>query len=172
MQKVIHKVVRLASVVALAASSVSCANSPGQSSPNVLAPSTGDAALAARPGGGGGGGGKPPSGGGGGGTVTHKMVVDLNRDGVPSFGDTVTFVVQTTATAYPYVTLKCKQNGTLVSQESNGIFPTSISQDFTLGPTSLWRGGGADCTATLENWDSYGKHGTTTVLASTSFTVN
>jgi hypothetical protein len=147
----------------LAASSMSCANSPAQSNANVLAPTDLAAARV---------GGKPGTGGGGGGSLTYRMVTDNNNDGVPNFRDTVTFVVQTTATAYPYVTLKCKQNGTLVLQESNGIFPTSLSREFTLGPTSLWTGGTADCTATLEDWDSYSKHGSITVLASMSFTVN
>jgi hypothetical protein len=84
----------------------------------------------------------------------------------------VTFVVQTTATPYPWVTLRCYQNGTLVSQESNGIFATSLGWDFTLGPSPLWTSGAADCTATLENWDSYYKNGSITVLASMSFKVN
>jgi hypothetical protein len=117
-----------------------------------------------------GGGGKP--GGGGttsGGSITWVMVTDNNQDGLPSFGDTVTFAVQTTATAYPYVTVKCTQNGTVVSQESNAMSAGSLDEKFTLGPTSLWKGGAANCTATLENWDSYSKNDTTTVLASTSF---
>ena len=160
-----RRLVILASVVMLAVSSANCANSSEQSNASPVAPSTSGLALR--------GGGKPGGGSGGsGGSLTYKMVTDNNNDGVANFRETVTFVVQTTATVYPYVTLRCKQNGTLVSQESNGIFPTSLSGDFTLGPTSLWTGGTADCTATLENWDSYSKHGSITVLASTSFTVS
>ena len=156
----------LASVVALAAMSVNCANSPEQSNANVLGPSSvGEAALAAK-----GGGGKPGPTGGTGGTITHKMVVDLNGDGLPSFRDTVTFVVQTGATAYPYVTLRCYQNGTLVSQDTNAMFAHSLDQNFTLGPTLAWTGGPANCTANLENRDA--KNGSISVLASTSFTTN
>ena len=81
----------------------------------------------------------------------------------------MTFAVSTTTTAYPWVTVKCFQNGGLVSQESNGIFPTSLDQIFALGPTTNWQGGAASCTATLENWDAYSKHGTITPLASISF---
>jgi hypothetical protein len=162
-----RRLVILGSVVMIAVSSVNCVNSPDQSSGSLLSPSIGD--TNAR------GGNKPGPGtgtGGGGGTIAWVMVIDKNGDRVPSFTDTVTFAVQTTATAFPFVTLKCSQNGTLVSQESNGMFPTSLGQNFTLGPTGAWKGGTADCTATLENWDSYTKHGTITVLASTSFTTN
>jgi hypothetical protein len=91
---------------------------------------------------------------------------------VPSFGDVVTFNVSTTATLYPYVTVNCYQNGTLVLTQSNGIFPASLGQDFTLGPSALWQGGAASCTAILQNWDNYAKHGSITNLASMSFAVN
>ena len=167
-----HRLVILASVVIVAASSVSCANSSERSSANSLAPSALDGAITSARGGGGGGG--KPGGGGttGGGSLTWVMVTDNNHDGVPSFTDTVTFAVQTTATTKPWVTLRCKQNGTLILQDSNGMFATSLDREFTLGPTSLWRSGAADCTATLENWDSYSKNGSITVLASTSFTTN
>jgi len=162
-----HRLVILASVVMVAASSVNCANSPERSSANILAPSASDAATNAR------GGNKPgPGSGGSGGSIAWVMVTDKNGDSVPSFADTVTFAVQTTATTKPWVTLRCKQNGTLVLQDSNGIFATSLDQNFTLGPTSVWTSGAADCTATLENWDSYTKNGSITVLASTSFTAN
>jgi hypothetical protein len=169
MHNVIKKSVMFASVVALAASTMNCANSPEQSNANVLAPSSvGEAALAAR-----GGGGKPSGGGtpvGGGTLSTPKMVADLNGDGQPSFRDTVTFVVQTTSTAYPYVTLRCYQGGTLVSSDSNAMFTHSLDQNFTLGPTGAWTGGAANCTANLENRDA--KNGSIVVLASTSFTTN
>ena len=156
----------LASVLTAAVVSANCANSGSVVSPSGVEASA--AALDAR-----GGGGKPGGGstGGGGGTVSWVMVADKNGDGVPSLTDTITFAVQTTSTAYPWVTLKCYQNGTLVSQDSNGIFSTSLDQNFTLS-SSLWTSGGASCTATLENWDSYSKNGSISVLASTSFTAN
>ena len=56
-------------------------------------------------------------------------------------------------------------------EDTNGIFPTSLNQTFTLGPTPLWQGGAASCTAYLQNWDSYARHGTVTTLASTTFPV-
>jgi hypothetical protein len=120
------------------------------------------AALAGKPGGG---------GGGGGGTIALVMVRDMNGNGTPDYGDTVTFAVSTTATTMPYVTLNCYQGGTLVYQASNGIFAISLNQLFNLGGTDAWQGGAASCTATLQNWDSYGKHHSVANLASMSFSV-
>jgi len=164
----------LASVVVLAAGSANCGGSGSSSEwpSSIVGPSAvGDASpmLSAK-----GGGGKPGGGTTGGGTLSIKMplVDDTNSDGVPSFRDTLTFNVQTTATVYPYVTLRCYQNGVLVSKESNGMFPTSLGQNFTLGPTASWTGGTANCTATLENWDAYSKNGNITPLASISFSTN
>ena len=163
-----HRLIILASVVMLAASSVNCANSPERSNGNVLAPSASDGAGIVD---GGHGGGNPGKGADSGDSLTLVMVTDKNGDGLPNFGDTVTFAVHTTATAYPWVTVKCIQNGTLVGQGTVGIFATSVGRNFTLGPTSLWRSGTASCSATLENWDSYSRNGKITVLASTSFPV-
>jgi hypothetical protein len=116
--------------------------------------------------GGNGGGGKPSGGGG-----TISLVLLDSTDGVPHFGQRVTFEVSTTSTTRPFVTLKCYQGGAFVYQASNGMFPSSLNQVFTLGPTPSWRGGDADCTAYLENWDSYSKNGKIQTLASTSFHV-
>ena len=138
-----------------------------------LVPAAGLAAKGGSPerggggGGGNGGGGKP--GGGNGGTI--ELVLLNSADGVANYGEQVTFRVSTSATSYPYVTLKCTKEGVLVYQASKGIFPTSLGQNFTLGPTPSWQGGEADCTATLEDWDSYSKNGSITPLASTSFHV-
>jgi hypothetical protein len=116
---------------------------------------------------------KPPSGGtgGGGGTISLVMVNDANGNGLPDYMDTVTFAVSTTATTMPWVTVDCYQSGTLVYQESNGIFSTSLNQLFVLGQTTAWQGGAANCTAYLQNWDSYTKHHTVTNLASMTFNV-
>ncbi len=106
--------------------------------------------------------------GGGGGTIS--LVLLNSTDGWPHVGQKVTFNVSTTATNYPWVTLYCYQGGTLVYKASNGIFPTSLGQDFTLASNS-WTSGEADCTAYLQNWDDYMKHGWIQDLASTSFHV-
>jgi len=115
--------------------------------------------------------GKPTGGSGGsGGTIGLVMVQDANGDGLSNVLDKVTFAVSTTATTKPWVTVDCYQGGTLVYQASNGIFPTSLNQVFTLGSNS-WMSGAASCTAYLQNWDSYSKRHTITNLASMSFSV-
>jgi len=115
-------------------------------------------------------GGKPGGGGtGGSGTISLRLL--NSTDGLAHFGQRVTFDVSTSSTAYPWVTLDCFQGGVLVSHASNGIFPTSLGQTFTLGPTLSWSGGAADCTAYLQNWDSYSKRGTITTITSMSFHV-
>lgn len=138
-----------------------------------LVPAAGLAAkggVAGKPGGGGGnGGGGKPGGGEGGGTI--ELVLLNSADAVANFNEQVTFRVSTTATSYPYVTLKCTQGGSQVYTASRGIFSTSLGQNFTLGPTPSWQGGDADCTATLEDWDSYSKNGNITPLASMTFHV-
>jgi hypothetical protein len=91
----------------------------------------------------------------------------------PSFGGPVTFDVSTDATARPFVDLQCLQNGTQVMKSLQAWFYGATgAQLFYLGPTPAWQGGAADCTAYLENWDSYSKNGKISVLASTSFQVN
>jgi hypothetical protein len=129
-----------------------------------LAPS----ALAAKGGGGGkGGGGKPTSG-----TGTISLVRLDSTDGMTHFGQRVTFDVWASSTYYPWVTVKCYQGGGLVYQVSNGIFGSSLNEVFTLGPTPSWQGGAADCTAYLENWDSYSKNGNITTITSMAFHVD
>jgi hypothetical protein len=112
---------------------------------------------------------------GGGGRKGVRGTIDLklleSTDQRAHFGQKVTFTVWTNATDYPWVTVKCLQNGRLVYKQSNGIFPTSLGQVFTLGPTPSWSGGGADCTATLEDWDSYSRNGHISTLASMGFHV-
>ena len=167
----------LASVFALTVGTVACGNSQGQSNSLVdVGPSTvsstpseeggGNLATLAKGGrnGGGtsGGGGTTTTGGG-----TISIVLLNSTDGQAHYGQKVTFNVSTTATQYPWVTLKCYQ-GALMYQQSNGIFPTSLGQNFTLA-SGAWVGGDADCTATLENWDGYPK--SIVALASMSFHV-
>ena len=122
-------------------------------------------ALAAR-GGGNGGGGKPT-----GGTGTIRLVPLDSTDGVVHYGQRVTFDVWTPSTYYPWVTVTCYQGGGLVYKASNGIFGSSLNQVFRLGPTPSWQGGAADCTAYLENWDSYSKNGKISTITSMPFRV-
>jgi hypothetical protein len=112
-----------------------------------------------------GGGGKP----GGGGSTGGGTLVMVPMDGATEahFGARVTFTISTTS-SYPYVHLTCYQNGALVAEGRQGFFSTALGNKwFILGPTPLWQGGAADCTATLEKSTSKGW----TVLGSTSFHV-
>ena len=95
------------------------------------------------------------------------MPLNPSTDGVLHYRQQVTFDVYTSSTAYPWVHLECSQNGSLVYQYSKGIFPTSLGQIFTLGPTPAWTGGAADCTAYLQKRD--GRKNTT--LATLNFHV-
>jgi hypothetical protein len=118
-------------------------------------------------------GGKPGGNGGGGTTAgggTISLVLLNSTDGLAHFGQKVTFGVATTVTTQPWVVAKCFQNGALVYSQANGIFPTSLGQVFTLGPTPAWSGGAADCTAYLQDWTRYSK-GKVVTLASMNFHV-
>jgi hypothetical protein len=90
----------------------------------------------------------------------------------PNFGDQVTFNVSTTATNKPYVNLNCYQDGKWVEGDWGRFYDDPIypwSRNFNLGPTQLWQGGAADCTARLVMFSSRGNEKT---LATTSFHVN
>ena len=96
----------------------------------------------------GGGGGKNT---GGTGTLSLVMVVDANGNGLPNWGDTVTFNTSTTATTEPHVDLICSQNGTVVYSATSGFYasyPWPWTKNMTLKSTS-WSGGQASCTARL-----------------------
>ena len=159
-----RRLIMLAPVLALALAVAACS---GDAFNSPTGPGIDVSASATEARGGKSGGGGTVSGGG---TLSLVMVVDQGTAGT-SFSDTVTFNVSTGVTAYPWVTVKCYQDGRLVSQESNGVFPTSLDKNFQLGPSPSWAGGAATCTATLENWDSYSKHGTISAIASMSFDV-
>ena len=88
----------------------------------------------------------------------------------PSYGDQVTFDVSTDSTSQPFVHLKCSQNGSLVLESWQAW--AHSNRMFTLGGSPAWQSGAGDCTAYLENWDSYSKNGRTSVLASTGFHVD
>jgi hypothetical protein len=94
------------------------------------------------------GGGATPKGGTS--SLTLAMVDDANGNGLPNWGDTVTFNVSTTATSQPQVATACVQNGTQVYYHEGGFYPGDPwapgDQMYVLGWSS---GGAADCTATL-----------------------
>jgi hypothetical protein len=171
-----RKFVTVASIVVLAASAASCGSSQqGSNSAGNILPAdslVGPSALEARSpsGGGGKGGGKGGGGttsGGGGGSLSLVMYADQNGNGLPNWGDTVTFNVSTTATTTPNVELKCFQNGSVVYGATAGFYdgyPWPWTKNMNLS-SGAWTGGAANCTAELY----YGVNHT--VLATLSFNV-
>jgi hypothetical protein len=86
----------------------------------------------------------------------------------PSYGDQVTFAVDTSRTDYPWVQNRCWKGDKLVYEEWHGFFAGyRFGQTFTLGPTPSWSGGDANCTARLVN-KSNGRYQT---LATASYSV-
>jgi len=158
----------LASILALAAGSANCADDPAQAnSLSGIAPSamdsSSDATLSALA-----KGGRPTL------TASDSTITldPLSTDPVPHFGQDVTFHVHTSATPYPFVTVRCSQNDVQVYEQSLRMdLGTLYSRTFTLGPAPNWQSGAADCTGTLENWDDYSKNGKIAALASTAFSV-
>ena len=114
--------------------------------------------------GGGTGGNKP-----GGGTGGLSLVLLNSMDGLPHWGQQITFNVTTTATSAPNVSVTCSKSGAVVYGAVSGFYasyPWPWTQIMTLSSQS-WAGGAADCVASL-----YYFSGTRTVtLGSLSFHV-
>ena len=112
--------------------------------------------------------GSRPSSGGSSSISAPVMVADNNGNGLPNWGDTVTFNMSTTATAQPYVHMVCSGNG--IGYDSwKGVFAGSLDTNWNFVLSSGgWTSGAGDCTATL---GMYTKRGFSQ-LASTSFHVD
>jgi len=142
------RVAILASVLAMAIGSAYCSNSSGSS---LVSPSGVDASAAATAAKSGGGKGKPGGGGTSGGSLAYVMVDDVNADGKPNWGDTITWSFTQTSTDTPTVNLTCSQNGVAVYGATGGFYasyPWPWTVNMTLS-SSAWSGGAANCTATL-----------------------
>jgi hypothetical protein len=114
------------------------------------------------------GNGNKPSGGGSSTITGPVMVVDNNADGLPNWGDTVTFNVSTTATTTPFVNLVCYQNGVEVASGWKGFWDGSIDPNWNFGLSSpTWQSGAANCVASLDKQTKQGWQ----QLASVSFQV-
>jgi hypothetical protein len=74
-----------------------------------------------------------------------------STDGLPHYGQSVTFSVSTTATDRPFVLLDCYQNGAWVYTSTVGYFPSYPWDQFFTLTSGNWTGGAANCTATLES---------------------
>ena len=101
----------------------------------------------------------------GGGSIS--LVLLNSTDGLPHYGQQVTFNVSTTATDKPSVQLTCSQGGVVVYRASAGFYPEypwPWAQTFTLR-SAAWTGGGADCIATLYYVDRRAKTQTLTTMS-------
>ena len=110
-----------------------------------------------------GGGHKPAAG-----TGTLSLVVLNSTDGVPHWGQQVTFKASTTATTEPHVGLRCSQNGVVVYSAQSGYYasyPWPWTQVMTLS-SAAWTSGSADCVASLY----YFSGSNSVTLATLSFT--
>jgi hypothetical protein len=111
-------------------------------------------------------------GGGGGGSSSLSLVLstDVNSNGVPNWGDTITYNVSTTATGGPQVSTQCFQNGALVLQENGAFYDGNpfAYMDWVQLESGMWTGGAADCNAKM--YYSSGKR--TITLATISFHVD
>lgn len=99
--------------------------------------------------------------------TTFTMRVLTGADQEPSWGDEVTFDVNTSATSEPHVDLSCTQGGVGVYGATTGFYdgyPWPWTQVMTLRSQD-WSTGAADCTARLYAFN--GKR--TTTLATISF---
>jgi hypothetical protein len=105
------------------------------------------------------------SSGGGGGkhssstayTGSFSLVLLNSSDGLPHWGQQVTFNATSNAPYY-FVELDCSQNGTVVYRQSAGFYPGyPWSQVYTL-QSAAWTGGGAACVATLYSSNSDGSN--------------
>jgi len=118
-------------------------------------------ALAGKPGGGGSSSGS---------TLTLVLADDVNGNGAPNWGDTVTFNVSSSATSSPQVSLNCYQGSTLVYNANAAWYagnPFAYMQMMKL-QSGAWTGGAADCTA--KEYYSSGKR--TITLKTLSFHVD
>jgi hypothetical protein len=92
---------------------------------------------------------------GGGDSSSLSLVLLNSSDGVPHYGQSVTFNVSTTATDRPQVGVTCLQGGDLVYSASAGFwpgYPWPWEQTFVLR-SNMWTGGAADCSAKLYYWN-------------------
>jgi hypothetical protein len=113
------------------------------------------------------GGGGKQGGGGNTGSGGLSLVLLNSTDGLPHWGQDVTFKVSTTADR-PFVTLNCYVDGAWLYSANVGFFPDyPWPQRFTLS-NGWWTSGPADCTATLYTSTDGSK---STTLAQLSFHV-
>jgi hypothetical protein len=91
------------------------------------------------------------SGHGATGTIAMRITTDNNADGLPNWGDTITYDVSTTATTAPSVKTSCVQNGAVVLYGDTSFYagnPFAYTNFLALN-SGIWTSGAGDCTATM-----------------------
>ena len=83
------------------------------------------------------------------GTSSLALVLLNSTDGLPHWGQQVTFSVSTTATDKPMVSLKCYQGAALVYAFQAGFYPDYPWTKLATLRSNSWTGGAADCDARL-----------------------
>jgi hypothetical protein len=124
-------------------------------------------ALAGKGGGKGGHGGAGTTTGTGG--LILSTVTDANQNGLPNWGDTITFKDSKWSTTEPHVDVTCSQGGVVVYGASTGYYasyPWPWTQNMTLS-SQMWTGGSASCTAVLQAYSGT----SVTTLGSLNFSV-
>ncbi len=121
------------------------------------------AALAGKSGGSGGSTGTPKS------SLSLVLSYDANGDGLPNWGDTVTWNISTTASTSTQVSLTCYQGGTEVYYANASFYAGNpfAYMDYMPLKSGAWTGGAASCSAVL--FYSSGKR--TITLATSNFSV-
>jgi hypothetical protein len=87
----------------------------------------------------------------------------------PSYGSTISFVVQTNQTDHPNVNVRCYQGTAFVYDGWISLWPGSVTGQNLVLSSGYWTSGAADCTANLVAFNSKGQAQT---LASMTFHVN
>jgi len=104
-------------------------------------------------------------------SITGPIVVsDVNGNSLPNKGDTVDFIISTTATKYPMVGLRCYQGSDFVYDGYKSFYGTdpTFTSPFKLD-SGYWKDGAdAKCTARLFYND---KRGRQVVLSTLDFQV-
>jgi hypothetical protein len=88
---------------------------------------------------------------GGGGGTSGAYSITLSPGGPYAFGQQVYATTNVPTSMYPFISMKCTQNGVVVGTADHAAFPGGwyYGWPFGLGPTLSWTGGAADCTFTV-----------------------
>ncbi len=99
------------------------------------------------------------------GSLSLLMVEDDDANGMPNYGETVTFDVVTAATDTPNVNVRCYVSGALAYDGWAGFYAWAWgNQSFTMS-SSTWSAGAADCAARLVMFGKNGRERTLTTLS-------